>query len=152
METARIWAAPVVDPMCVPIDPLLCDLDRLVEQLAQRVAKRGGIVGLAPADWKILAKVSDQSGLCLTQLAHAAGMRKGSVSRSLKALRYFDLVSWRRPEDGSKQYAATLTPKGLQASALARLKSAQSSPFNALSPEQRVELLALLELASSKPL
>ncbi len=125
---------------------VLVELDRLVVQVAQGVSRRGELFGLTPTDWRVLGELSERSGVSLTDLAQTAGIRKGSVSRSLKTLRYYGLVTSNRLEEGNA-FVVNLTAKGQEANALARLQGASVSPFNALGERQREVMRELLLLA-----
>ena len=121
----------------------------MVLLLAQRLSKRGAVAGLTPVEWRILAELSDHQNLSLTDLAQQAGLRKGSVSRSLRTLQRLGLADWYRPSSQDRVYAITLTARGREACDLAQQQGALTSPFKGLDYTQKQLILELLRLAAS---
>lgn len=133
---------------CSSSSDLIDELDRLILMLARRIRGLGGVEGLTPVEWKILIELSRAEHLSLTELARAAALTKGSVSRSLRSLKGFDLVQWHRSADRYKAYVISVTPQGQKACESAHLRNSANSPFRALGRSQREVAMLLLTLAA----
>jgi DNA-binding MarR family transcriptional regulator len=148
---SKARATPRPRPADGPVLDLGSYVPALLTFLANKLSRSGSALyrrhfGVGIIEWRILAMLAVEPSIPASRICQVIGLDKGPVSRSLAFMERRGLVAIRADQTDTRRRLAALTEAGkaLHDRILAVALERERRLLSCLSPEQRAELVGLL--------